>query len=232
GRGWSDGMTFSIDFYEVEITDAVQGISPGELIDACVATLDPAFCDNTPRTSSGQLDTVQNKLQNIGAIDASGYDIAFSYLSPETGVGTFTLNIDATHLDEYKETTNNPDGTQSVNDLTGTHPDETFFRAFPEWRMVTNLGWNMDRFTGSLRFRWVDEMLLDSGSKLDSAMFTDLRVSWNPDFMDEALTISVGLNNLLDEDPPVCDACGVIGMSPVSHDLPGRVGYLRFTYQN
>ena len=116
--------------------------------------------------------------------------------------------------------------------LTGTHPDETFFREFPEWRAVTDLGWNMDRFTGSLQFRWVDEMTLDSGSKMDSAMFTDLRLSWNPDLMDDALTISVGLNNLLDEDPPVCDACGVISMSPVSRDLPGRVGYIRVTYQN
>jgi hypothetical protein len=48
---------------------------------------------------------------------------------PETGVGTFTLDVDATHLAEYKEFTNNPDGTQSVNDLTGRAPDETFFRA-------------------------------------------------------------------------------------------------------
>jgi len=231
GMAWSDGMTFSMDYYTVEITDAVQGISPGELIDACVETLDPVFCNNTPRTGSGQLDTVRNELQNIGGIDASGLDIDFNYLSPETNVGTFTLNIKATYLNEYKETTNNPDGTTSVNDLTGTHPDETFFRAFPEWRAVTSVGWSRNRFDGSLRFRWVDEMQLDSGSKLDSAMFTDLRLSWNPNFADDALTFTLGLNNLLDEDPPLCDACGVIGMSPVSHDLPGRVGYLRVTYQ-
>jgi len=231
GIAWSDGMTFSMDYYTVEITDAVQGISPGELIDACVETLDPAFCINTPRTSSGQLDTVRNRLQNIGSIDASGLDIDFNYLSPETNAGTFTLNIKATYLNEYKETTNNPDGTTSVNDLTGTHPDETFFRAFPEWRAVTSVGWNRNNFDGSLRFRWVDEMALDSGSTLDSAMFTDLRLSWNPDFADDSLTFTLGLNNLLDEDPPVCDACGVIGMSPVSHDLPGRVGYFRVTYQ-
>ena len=137
GQAWSDGITLSVDYYSVEIDSAVQGLSPGELIDACVETLDPAFCVNTPRTSSGQLDTVQNKLQNLGGIDASGYDIAFSYLSPETSFGTFTLDVDATHLAEYKEITNNPDGTQSVNDLTGQAPDETFFRAFPEWRAVT-----------------------------------------------------------------------------------------------
>ena len=230
GLAWSDGMTFSVDYYSVEITDAVQGLSPGELIDACVDTLDPLFCDNTPRTASGQLDTVQNKLQNIGGIDASGFDIDFNYLSPETNFGTFTLNVKATHLDEYKETTNNADGTTSVNDLTGTHPDETFFRAFPEWRAVTSVGWARNRFDGSLRFRWIDEMD-NEGSTLDSAMFMDLRLSWNPDIADDALTLTLGFNNLLDEDPPVCTNCGIIGMSPVSHDLPGTVGYLRVSYE-
>ena len=231
GLAWSDGMTLSVDYYSVEIDSAVQGLSPGELIDACVETLNPVFCDNTPRTSSGQLDTVQNKLQNLGGIDASGVDIAFSYLSPETNFGTFTVDVDATHLNEYVERTNNPDGTQSSNDLTGTAPDETFFRAFPEWRAVTSVGWLMNRFNGSLRFRWFDEMDND-GSNLDSAMFTDLRVSWNPDVMDDALTVTLGFNNVLDEDPPVCQNCGVVGINPVVHDLPGRVGYLRVTYQN
>ena len=230
GQSWSDGMTLSIDYYSVEITNAVQGLSPGGLIDACVETLDPVFCANTPRTSSGQLDTVQNRLQNLGSIDASGYDIAFSYLSPETSVGTFTLDFDATHLAEYKETTNNPDGTQSVNDLTGQAPDETFFRAFPEWRAVTSVGWSMNRFTGSLRFRWFDEME-NEGTKLDSAMFTDLRLSWNPSFADDSMTFTIGFNNVLDEDPPVCQNCGVIGFNPVVHDIPGRVGYVRFSYQ-
>jgi iron complex outermembrane receptor protein len=74
-------------------------------------------------------------------------------------------------------------------------------------------------------------MLLDSGSKLDSVAFTDIRASYHPEFLDDAFTITVGFNNVLDEDPPVCDACGIIGLSPVSHDLPGRIGYLRVTYE-
>jgi len=231
GLSWSEGMTLSIDFYDVKIDRAIQGLSPSDLITACVETLDPGFCDNTPRTSSGQLGTVQNKLQNIGGIDASGYDIMFDYQSPEMSIGTFNLNVNATHLAEYKERTNNPDGTVSVNDLTGRHTNETFFRAFPEWRAVTSVNWARDRFTGTLRFRWVDAMTLDSGSKLDSVTYTDLRLSYNPGWYDDALTISAGFNNLLDKDPPFCDACNFIGLSPVSHDLPGRVGYIRVTYQ-
>jgi len=231
GLSWSEGMTLSVDYYDVQIDRAVQGISPGELINACVNTLDPFFCDNVPRGVTGQIGTVQNQLQNIGGIDASGLDIVFSYLSPETSVGTFNLQMNATYLNEYKESTNNPDGTVSVRDLTGTHPDETFFRAFPEWRAVTSLDWMMNRFTGTLRVRWVDSMLLDSGSTLDSVAFTDLRFSYNPIWADESLTFTLGFNNVLDTDPPVCDACGVIGMSPVSHDLPGRVAYVGVTYQ-
>ena len=228
---WSEGMTLSVDFYDVQIEDAVQGRSPGELITACVDTLDPFFCDGVPRTPSGQVRLVQNQLQNIGGIDASGYDVMFNYASPETNMGQFNLRVNATHLGEYTESTGNPDGSQSVNDLTGRHPDETFFRAFPEWRMVTGLDWARDRVSGGLTIRWVDEMLLDSGSKLDSVAFTDIRATWNPNVFDDALTLSLGFNNVLDEDPPVCDACGVISMSPVSHDLPGRVAYFRVSYE-
>ena len=228
---WSEGMTLSIDYYSVEIEDAVQGRSPGELITACVDTLDPFFCDGVPRTPSGQVGLVQNQLQNIGGIDASGLDIMFNYMAPETSLGQFSLRVNATHLSEFQERTSNPDGTESVNDLTGRHPDETFFRAFPEWRMVTGVDWIKDRLSGGLTIRWVDDMLLDSGSTLDSVAFTDLRFTYNPDFMGDALTLSLGFNNVFDEDPSVCDACGVIGMSPVSHDLPGRVAYLRVSYE-
>ena len=231
GLSWSEGMTLSVDFYDVEIQDAVQGRSPGELITACVDTLDPFFCDGVPRTPSGQVGLVQNQLQNIGGIDASGMDLMFNYMSPETSVGQFSLRVNATYLDEFKSRTSNPDGTESVNDLTGRHPDETFFRAFPEWRMVTGLDWAKNRLSGGLTIRWVDDMLLDSGSNLDSVAFTDLRFTYNPEVLGDALTLSLGFNNVFDEDPPVCDACGVISMSPVSHDLPGRVGYLRVTYE-
>ena len=229
--GWIEGITAAIDFYDLQIDDAVQGRDPADVITACVLTLDPFFCDNVPRTSGGLINVVNNQLQNIGTIETSGYDIAVSYVGPETGIGQFSAAINATHLDEYIERTFNPDGTQSVSDLAGVHTNETFARAFPDWRAVTTVDWNYNRWSANIAFRWVDEMTLDSGAKLDSAVFTDLQVRYNPEFLDDALTLTVGFNNLFDEDPPVCFPCGVIGLSTVSHDLPGRVGYLRVTYQ-
>lgn len=232
GQDWTEGITLSLDFYNLEIENAIQGRNPGDLIQACAETADPFFCDSTPRTSSGQLDVVNNMLQNIGGIDASGADIMVSYLSPETSAGQFNATLNATKLSDYTERTSNPDGSVSENDLTGIHTDETFARAFPDLRLNTTIGWTRDRWSGSLVFRWTDDMTIDNGNSLDSALFTDLRASYKPDIWNDALTITLGFNNLLDEDPPVCDPCQGVGLSLVSHDSPGRVGYLKFTYEH
>ncbi|HLU05466.1 MAG TPA: TonB-dependent receptor [Woeseiaceae bacterium] len=231
GLSWVEGLTTSLDYYSLEIDDAIQGRDPGDVIDACVLTLDPLFCDLTPRTSSGQLGVVDNQLQNIGGIEASGLDFAIEYLGPETGFGTFSARFNATYLNEYLEITPNIDDTATVTDRTGTHTDETFQRAFPEWRWTSNFDWMLNDWGAGLTFRWIDEMTTDGGGTLDSALFTDVQVRWTPQFADNALTLAVGVNNVLDEDPPVCFPCGVIGMSIVAHDLPGRVGYVRFTYE-
>jgi iron complex outermembrane receptor protein len=232
GVGWAEALTASIDFYNVEIDDAVQGLDPGDVITACVESLDPFFCDSVPRTASGQVGLVNNQLQNIGAIEASGFDLALNYIGPDTGIGQFGVNVNATYLDEYIQRTAQPDGSETSRDFTGTHTNETFARAFPEWRAVTSVDWNLNRWSANLAFRWTDEMLRESGTTLDSVMFTDLQVRYNPSFADEALTIALGFNNLFDEDPPVCDECGGPGMSIVVHDMPGTVGYLRVTYQS
>ncbi len=230
-QSWTAGITVSLDFYVLEIENAVQGLSPGAVVTACVETLDPDLCALVPRNPTGTIGLVNNQLQNIGGIDASGYDLMISYASPETNLGQFDVSFDLTGLTEYEERVNNPDGSVTVNDLKGFHTDETFARAFPELRAVTRIDWNRNRWSGSLAFRWTDEMTVVDGDPLDSAMFTDIRASYNPQWLDDALTFTLGFNNVLDEDPPVCFPCGVIGLSTVSHDLPGRVGYVRVTYQ-
>ena len=95
---------------------------------------------------------------------------------------------------------------RTVTDAGGGYED--LLALFADWRAVTTVDWNMDRWSANLAFRWMDDMILEYGSKLDSAMFTDFQVRYNPEFMDDALTVAIGFNNLFDEDPPVCDPCG------------------------
>lgn len=227
---WAERFTASFDYYDLEIDNAIQGIGPGELVNACVNTGDPFFCSNVQRTSSGRINIVNNQLQNIGGIEASGADVMFNYHSNSNDAGQFTAKVNATFLDKYIERTANPDGSETVNDRTGTHTNETFERAFPDLRMTTTLGWKSNaNWDGSVSFRYTDSMETASGETLDSAVFTDVQFSYIPPIANDAIKLTFGMNNVLDEDPPVLDT-SLVGMSLVSHDLPGRVGYLRVSY--
>ncbi len=229
---WANSLTFTADYYNVDIDDAVQGCSPGDIITACVNTGSPEFCNAVQRTSSGRINLVDNQLQNIGSVESSGYDIGLNYVSNDTSIGVFDARVNATLLDEYIERVPNPDGSVAVNDRTGTHTNETFERAFPELRLTSNIGWRSsnDRWSSSLTFRYVDDMETANNETLDSALFTDVQVSYVPPVSDDALTITLGFNNVFDEEPPVLNT-SLVGVSLVSHDVPGTVGYLRFRYQ-
>lgn len=216
----------SLDLYDLEIEDAIQGQDPGDVITACVDTLDPFFCDLVERTATGQINLVDNQLQNIGGIEASGYDLAFNWGTTKNS-GRWDVGFQATFLDEYVELTKNPDGSLSRNDRTGRITDETFQRAFPELRWRSTVDWARDKWGAGLTMRWVDEMTQTDGSPLDSVLYTDAQVRYDVPFGDGVATIAFGINNLLDEDPPACLNCGVVGMSGVVHEIPGQVGYLR-----
>ena len=228
---WIAQMTASIDYYNLEIDDAIQGRNPSDVLVACVNTLAAEFCDLTPRSPNGVLGVIDNQLQNIGSIESSGFDLAVAYASPDWPLGQFNVTFNATFLSDYKETTENVDGSESVSDLAGTHTNETFQRAFPDLRWITTVDWAKNRWTGTVAFRWTDSLTLSGDNKVDSALFTDLRLSYSPRLMGEGMTVTLGFNNVLNEDPPLCFPCSVIGMSQVLHDLPGRVGYLRVAFR-
>ncbi len=230
---WIEALTISVDWYDLEIDDAVQGRDPGDVITDCVLSLDPVACANIQRSSTGVIGVVDNRLTNIGGIEASGLDFALNYLAPTTGLGQFDLKINATYLDDYTEIANNPDGSSTVRDLTGTITDQTFQRAFPEWRGNARVGWTQSQWSGGLTFRYVDSMVQPSGDILDSEVYTDARLSYSFDPDGEGISITIGANNLFDNDPSVClNTCGSVNMSPVVHDLPGTVGYVRVTYRH
>ncbi|MDT8321782.1 MAG: TonB-dependent receptor [Xanthomonadales bacterium] len=228
---WIEALTASVDWYDVEIDDAVQGRDPADVITACVENLDPIACEAVERSSTGTINLVNNQLQNIGGIEASGVDLGLNYLGPVTNAGQFNVRLNATYLNDYTEITNNADGSQTVNDLTGTVTNETFQRAFPEWRGDLRVNWTREHWRSGLALRYVDSVLQESGNNLGSELYTDLHVAYSMDPSGEGFTFTVGANNIFDNDPGVCDSCGSINMSPVLHDLPGVVGYVRISYR-
>ena len=228
---WADRFTASFDYYDLEIDDAIQGLDPGQIITACANTGDPFFCNSVQRGPTGRVNLVDNQLQNIGGIETSGADLMVDFRANPGNAGQFSARVNATYLDEFIERTANPDGSETVNDRTGTHTNETFERAFPEWRINSTLGWKSNNnWDTSVTFRYTDAMETASNNRLDSVIFTDVQFRYIPPMFDNSVTLTLGFNNVFDEDPPVLDT-SLVGMSLVSHDIPGRVGYLRVSWR-
>ena len=81
-----------------------------------------------------------------------------------------------------------------------------------------------------MSFGWTDDMTDAGGQELDSVLFTDLRVTYTPAILNDALAVSVGFNNVFDEDPPILST-STINQSISMHDLQGTVGYLRVSWE-
>ena len=54
-----------------------------------------------------------------------------------------------------------------------------------------------------------------------------MQLSYRIDWM-QGMTLSAGINNLFDKDPPICLSCSLNGYDPSNYDIPGgRAWYLR-----
>lgn len=230
-RTGRSGWTVSLDFYDVTIDDAIQGRNPGDVIIACVDTLDPFFCDAVERSGSGLINLVDNQLQNIGGVEASGMDFSFRWSGNETRAGAFDVGFSATYLGKYDELTKNADGSLTRTERKGTITNETFQRAFPEWKALTTLDWTRDQWSGSVVGRYIHDMEQESGNTLASRFFVDMQIRYLLPMANQSTTLVLGANNVFDQDPAVCDSCGVIGMAPVVHDLPGTVLFGRLEWK-
>jgi iron complex outermembrane receptor protein len=66
----------------------------------------------------------------------------------------------------------------------------------------------------------------DGTHYLSSATYSDLRASWKlPTTLD--LTLTAGINNLFNKQPPVCVSCSLNGYDASTYDLPSRFTYVQ-----
>ena len=243
-----DGLLFELNYYKIEIENAIQPPDAQDVLDRCVETLDPFFCDNVTRTANGTITRIDGILQNIGGIDTSGIDWKFEWHTGTSGLGQFRVQWLNTHLLEYTESVPGPDGFIDV-DREGTELGSPE-RGFPEWKSTLNIDWLYDTWSARLAFRYIDSMdeqcvglvadfeLQDdfcssgaAGNKIGSSLWTDVQATWSPDFgKDGRWSFTLGVDNLLEEDIPVCYSCDLNSFDGTLYPIPGRFWYGRIVY--
>ena len=166
------------------------------------------------------------------ALETKGYDLSVTYGGVELGrFGALDFNLTGTYLDELIE---DPGGGFDAVRLRRHVQRMTCGTPNPEWRHHFRTGWespwNVDV---SLTWRYYDAVELFRGDtaridyELDGQNYFDLAASWD---VTEKASVLLGINNVLDDDPPLTATVGTTGNGntyPQTYDALGRFIFLR-----
>lgn len=231
----AEGLNFAVDYFEIEVDNAINQIGAQETLDACFTLLDNSsqVCQAVHRVAgSGQIDFVTSQLANIGVLKVAGVDLQADYtfdlpaaLAIGDHGGKFSLALSASRLFER---TTQVEGFPAI-DCAGfigssCSGQDTF--AVPSFKANFAAKWNSGPFGARLQARYTGAMDIypGTGTILTGAgavTYVDLGGTWRPT---ENLEIFAGVDNVLDKQPPLLGAAlgGDSNTDTSLYDVIGR----------
>ena len=204
-----DGLTLSVDYYDIQVDDFITNIPSPSILDGCIDGSQPEFCDFINRDALGTLQIdgfIEANLQNIASRVATGIDVGASYNFEYGNWGDFSINY-VGNIVTALEQTSFPGA--ALNDSNGFFGGDTFTGTInPEYRHVANFGWAPNSSLNfDLAWRYFGSATNDGdfglaegvpGFEFGSENYFDFFTSWSAN---ETITFNAGVNNLFDNDP-------------------------------
>jgi iron complex outermembrane receptor protein len=246
-RPWVDSLDLELAFYNIALDNAISAQDAKLQLDQCVLNADDKSCEGITRSPQGAIASFNNVLLNIGGITVRGLDLTVNYRLPRQSFGKFRANWQSSYLLAYQTKVPGSDGFVTT-DLVGT-VSGTPTHAFPRVKSNLALSWLYDGFDVSLITRYIHSVTeqcpglsgfpgtcsnpnsddTKATNKLGITVYNDLQVLWAPNF-DHQLTVTAGVNNIFNRDPPNCYSCSLNGFEGTTYDVPGVFGYLSAAY--
>jgi iron complex outermembrane recepter protein len=246
------GLTASVDYYDIRLTDAVGSIPGAFLFTQCIDTGNPEFCSQIVRTSAGALTgaSVQTGgyiLQtgvNIGEVTLKGIDAQATYTLPlGDRFGGLAFALNGAYVLEALNTPL-PENDQSYDcvGLFGTICQTIT----PDWRHNLRVSWETPwDLDLSINWRFIQGTDLDTNdsdpdlaagfdefnSHIPSVSYFDLSALWR---LGTGTTFRAGINNIFDKEPPLIstEVSGTGGPNTYpTYDTLGRQAFLGISQQ-
>jgi iron complex outermembrane receptor protein len=176
------GFNVSVDYFDIKVDDYIAPIGADLIVNRCVQTLSPQFCDLVHRDAEGSLwlsnqGYVIDQTVNIGSLRTSGVDfnagyrISFDDLGIEN-MGSLGFNFVGTYLDRLESQALRGDEPFDCAGLYGTICSVAggFTAPNPKWRHKARVTWNtpleygewFHDFSMTLQWRHFDKVTLDA----------------------------------------------------------------------
>ncbi|WP_411817143.1 TonB-dependent receptor plug domain-containing protein [Hyphococcus sp. DH-69] len=225
--------TFSVDYYNINITDYIDTLAGDEIFDLCYTLGDAATCAGIVRSASGLITTAGTGLpafiQNLEYFKASGLEFGLNtgYDIGDMGYLSFSFNGNYYLKNEFQSAPTSP-----VVDCNGGYSNVC--DPVPTWRSVARGTWENGPFEASILWRRIGAMdfvgdpadLFDDFERISAHNYFDLSVGYQ---VTESVRIGGLVKNLADKNPPIIgNDTGTTSFNsgntfPSLYDVLGRV---------
>ncbi len=223
------GLALTADLFRIEQEDVVSS-SAQFIVDQNARN--GSFANRVQRDAMGNLTLVKASNLNIGSRKVSGADFGLDWRLPAGRWGQFSVNGSTSWIAEYLARL---DADAPQIDLSGTFRDEASegLGGIPEWKAQLGLRWTRDRWRGSYQIHYVDSMLEQVPDStrtrhIQSWMVHDVQMNYTFNVLD-GLRLSLGVDNLFDEDAPLATSAFNDNIDGRTHELKGRYWYTRLS---
>jgi len=230
----------SLDWYRVELTDALVTFGGQTVLNRCVRDGESALCQFITRVPGGEVSTVRGVPFNAAALVSEGYDFGMNYLL-DSDWGKFRWVFNSSYVSEiYTQT----DGGEIDNEAGELNSDTA------NWRTRASLAtnWSTGAFDVTWTMRYLSKLeeacaaqglfaeggavielcnpnLVDADGQqyriLGALTYHDLQAGWNAPWKGR---IVAGVRNAFGKEPPT--ATNTFANSfPQGYDLPGGAFY-------
>jgi len=229
--GFLDGLRLSVDYYDIEITDAITTLSAQQIVDACFTAgvvceniLNPSGTPFSELSDAERLDfaTITRGANNIGSFNQTGWDVELLYQLPlqnlsESMPGVLTLRGLATITDKMEVDLGNGSGPISYLNQTG---GSAFggFTAPSDYILTGYATYDVGGFSITVDGRYIPEGIYDirrddtlpdtspnsiNDNSVDSRFYLGLSTSYKFDLSGSSTAeVFLSVRNLFDVDPP------------------------------
>ena len=242
-------LSITLDYFDIKVKDTISSIDPTTTLTKCLDTGNPTYCGLISRDRLGTLwllpqASIVGTNLNLGSTRTSGFDLAVSYSHKMGAMGSLGLNYAGTLLRKYEVEEIKGDGSY---DCVGLYGPNKCGSPNPEYRHKLRTTWNSPwdievaatwRHMSKVSLQTTSSNPLLAGTarpverELAAQNYLDLAASWN---VAKGLTLSMGINNLFDKDPPITSqlstGAGNGNTYPSVYDALGRKVFLTASYK-
>lgn len=229
------GFSLSADYYDIRINNAIGQLGSQAVLNGCLINATPELCELVTLNPDGVPILVGDIFINVRQNRVRGLDVEANYGTDITVFGgdeSIDARLFASWLFENSEALSGGVITDRAGQ-TGIQPSNGAPYGLPEFKATGNVSYSNGGFTTFLQGRYIGSGTQENAlgdvpfNSVDSALYLDLRLSYEFELGGNELEIFGMITNLTDEDPPRTPYYSTFGAhaiqtNSVLFDLLGR----------